>query len=108
MAVLFFLDATEKYIGLGEYAERIQGRQVLIEDGSHYILDTIPTASFEQNTITKKSMLRIDSSNITGSVSLNAQGESKEYLHFGVNSIASDKRQVTLQNYLSGNNANCK
>lgn len=28
----YFLDATEKYIPLNEYAERIQARQVLIED----------------------------------------------------------------------------
>ena len=33
----YFLDATENYIGFNEYAERIQSRQVLIEDGDKYI-----------------------------------------------------------------------
>jgi hypothetical protein len=103
-----FLDATEKYIGIGEYAERIQGRQVLIEDGNNYILETIPTVSYTQNTITRKNLLKIDSLNISGSTVINAKGEIKEYLHFGVNSIASDKRQATLQQYLSNDNPNCK
>jgi transglutaminase-like putative cysteine protease len=103
-----FLDATEKYIGIGEYAERIEGRQVLIEDGDNYILETIPKASYTQNAITKKSILKIDSLDISGSISLNAKGESKEYFHFGMKSVASDKRQVTLQEFLSGDNTNCK
>jgi hypothetical protein len=103
-----FLDATEKYIGIGEYGESIQGRQVLIEDGNSYILKTIPTASYMQNTITKKSLLKIDSLNISGGISLTAKGESKEYYHFEMNSIAKNKRQVTLQEYLSDDNPNCK
>ncbi|MEO6489675.1 MAG: hypothetical protein ABIO04_07015 [Ferruginibacter sp.] len=39
----YFLDATENYIGLNEYAERIQGRQVLIVDGDKYIYTKVPS-----------------------------------------------------------------
>ena len=38
----YFLDATEKGVALDEYAYRIQGQDVLIEDGENYILDTVP------------------------------------------------------------------
>src|SRR5204863_1728200 len=38
----YFLDATETNIGFDEYAERIQGRQVLIENGDSYILERVP------------------------------------------------------------------
>ncbi|HEY0611719.1 MAG TPA: transglutaminase domain-containing protein, partial [Chitinophaga sp.] len=40
----YFLDATETYIGFDQYAERIQSRQVLIENGPAFILDRIPAS----------------------------------------------------------------
>ena len=46
-----FLDATEKYIGFGEIAERIQGRQTLIENGNQYLLEKVPVATYLQNTL---------------------------------------------------------
>ena len=103
-----FLDATEKYIGFEEYAERIQGRQVLIEDGEHYIQENVPVVPVTQNTVTGKRVLKIGADNISGTISLNYKGQSKEYLHFKINSIASQKRETAIQQYLSGNNANYK
>lgn len=103
-----FLDATEKYIGYGEYAERIQGRQVLIEDGDKYILEKIPVPAGTQNTQTAKQVLKIEASNITGSVDLNYKGESKEYMLFQLNSITQQKRDAALQQYLADNNNNYK
>jgi len=37
-----FLDGTEKFNVFGEYANRIQGKQALIENGDDYILKTVP------------------------------------------------------------------
>ncbi|MBN2612660.1 MAG: transglutaminase domain-containing protein [Bacteroidales bacterium] len=37
-----FLDPTETLCSIGDYAERIQGRQVLIENGESFILSRIP------------------------------------------------------------------
>jgi hypothetical protein len=39
---VIFLDGTEHFIALNDYAQRIQGKQVLIEDGKNYIIDKIP------------------------------------------------------------------
>jgi len=46
MIKLLFLDGTEKYIPVNEYAFRIQGRQVMIENGDKYLLKTIPDAGY--------------------------------------------------------------
>jgi Transglutaminase-like superfamily len=45
----YFLDATEDFIALGDYAHRIQGRPVLIEDGEKYIIKKIPDLPKERN-----------------------------------------------------------
>ena len=45
----YFLDGTENFIALNDYAQRIQGKQVLIEDGKNYIIDKIPDFSAERN-----------------------------------------------------------
>ncbi|NNV54464.1 transglutaminase-like domain-containing protein [Limnovirga soli] len=103
-----FLDATEKYIGYGEYAERIQGRQVLIEDGAKYILEKIPVPAGTQNTQTVKQVLKIEAAAITGNVELNYKGESKEYMLFQLNSITQQNRDAALVQYLGDNNNNYK
>lgn len=103
-----FLDATEKYIGYGEYAERIQGRQVLIEDGAKYILEKIPVPAGTQNTQTVKQVLKIEATNITGSIEQNYKGESKEYMLFQLNSITQQNRDAALVQYLGDNNNNYK
>jgi transglutaminase-like putative cysteine protease len=36
------LDATEKYGAIGTYAERIQGKEIMIEDGAKYKLSRVP------------------------------------------------------------------
>ena len=46
----YFLDATEKGIAVGDYAHRIQGQDVLIENGNSFIVDTVPEFDKEHNT----------------------------------------------------------
>lgn len=45
----YFLDGTEDYIALNDYAQRIQGKQVLIEDGKNHIIDKVPEFSADRN-----------------------------------------------------------
>ncbi|MBK6635159.1 MAG: transglutaminase domain-containing protein [Chitinophagaceae bacterium] len=45
----YFLDGTEEYIALNDYAQRIQGKQVLIEDGQNHMIDKIPEFAAERN-----------------------------------------------------------
>lgn len=73
----YFLDGTEKFIGLGDYAARIQGRQVLIEDGENYIIDTVPQTGSSRNETNYKRNLRIEGDELVGSCDFALNGEEK-------------------------------
>lgn len=99
----YFLDATETNIGLNEYAERIQDRQVLIENGDQYILERIPATTPGQNLQKEKITITPDpSGNCKGSISLICKGESKSSLLSTIQITQKDKLQEKLSDYLSG------
>ncbi len=100
----YFLDATETYIGFNQYAERIQGRQVLIENGNTYLLEKIPGRPYTQNTEYEKRILKIEGTSLVGKIEQKWQGESKEWLLEGIHSVKKDKLPDALTNYLSENN----
>jgi len=102
----YFLDATEKYIGFGEIAERIQGRQVLIEDGDKYLLQGIPTANFLQNTSYEKRILTITGNDLSGKVLQSWKGENKEWLLHKLNQIKKEKQEDALKQFLAEGNSN--
>ena len=96
-----YLDATEKYIGYGEVAERIQGRQILIENGDQYLLEHVPTATYTQNTATESRKLIIDGNNLKGHVVQVWKGENKEWLLTGLNDIKQEKQESALKQFLA-------
>jgi hypothetical protein len=100
----YFLDATEKNIGFSQYAERIQGRQVMIEDGDHCIIDRVPTTDFLQNTEMETRKLKIEGTALKGVVEHSYAGESKEEILSGIESIKKDNLEPALKQYLSENN----
>lgn len=102
----YFLDATETNIGFGEYAERIQGRQVLIENGESYLLEKIPAVMPEQNTQLEKGILNVDASgNLKGTVNIVYKGESRSSLLSRIQATKKDNVMTALTNYLSENNS---
>jgi hypothetical protein len=103
----YFLDATETNIGFGEYAERIQGRQVLIEDGDKYILERVPNVTPEQNIQLEKIALTFDGTeNLQGAVNISYKGESRSDLLTKIQSTKKDNLQNSLSNYLAEQNNN--
>jgi hypothetical protein len=102
----YFLDATETNIGFDEYAERIQGRQVLVENGDSYLLERVPFVTPEQNTQIEKVVLNFDGiSNLKGTVNIVYKGESRSDLLSRIESVKKDNLQNALKDYLSeGNN----
>jgi hypothetical protein len=104
----YFLDATENYLGLNDYAERIQGRQILIEDGDKYILTHVPEETYAQNLDSEKRELAINGTDLTGTVSEQWKGEKKEEILYQLNYIKKDKSQDALKNYLSDGNGDYK
>lgn len=102
----YFLDATESYIGFGQYAQRIQGRQVLIENGDSYLLQRIPVSGYEQNEVRHQYDLRIEGTALTGQVSHLWKGENKENILLRANAIRKNKLEEAILGFLSGDNPN--
>jgi transglutaminase-like putative cysteine protease len=96
-----YLDATEKYIGYGEIAERIQGRQTLIENGSTYLLERVPVETYQQNTSTESRGFAIEGNNLKGHVIKVWKGENKEWMLSELNDIKNEKQEQALKEYLS-------
>lgn len=105
---VYYLDPTEKYGAFGEYAERIQGRPVMIEDGDKYILNEIPTAKMEDNVTKTKMAVALNGENLSGKITHIYTGESKSSLLYGLNSIENDKKEDALKYYLNDGDNNYK
>jgi len=102
----YFLDGTQKYNALGANANRIQGRQVLIENGTDYILDRVPLAKSDVNKEIMNISYTIEDDALIGKVVNELNGESKSQFIYGYNNIESDSKDDVLKKYLSKNDKN--
>jgi hypothetical protein len=96
----YFLDGTENFIALNDYAQRIQGKQVLIEDGKNYIIDKIPDFSAERNKMKSITTINIGADTLKGSTHVEYNGESKAMLQGVYTSIRNDKKKDALSSFL--------
>lgn len=104
----FFLDPTEVKSAMFDYADRIQGRVCLIEDGEKFIIDTIPEFSYERNL--EKSMLELSvntsDNSIEGTQKIEINGESKVQFLNAYESIKTPDKVEALNYYLRGGDKN--
>ena len=73
----YFLDGTETNIAFNQYAERIAGRQVLIENGDKYILTHVPAVSAEQNPDREKRIFTLEGQDLKGRAEHIYKGEAR-------------------------------
>ncbi|MBB1287179.1 transglutaminase domain-containing protein [Flavisolibacter sp. BT320] len=102
----YFLDGTEQYLPVNNYAERIQGRQVLIENGDTYLLERIPQTSPDQNGTQFKEILQLEGNALAGNIEYRFRGESKQQLFHSIHSTQKDKVQAQLEKYITNDNKN--
>lgn len=102
----YFLDSTEKYTSLGENAERIQGKEVLIEDGDLFIMDKIPITNSINNTDSETILFYLDGEMLKGHVTIEYQNESKTDFLYHYNLIKNDKKEEAIRHYLTSNHKN--
>jgi hypothetical protein len=102
----YYLDTTETFLGFGEYAERIQARQILIENGKDFTLANVPTTTVDMNGDVVKKKLSIEGKNLIGTVTHYWKGEEKENLLNSLNSNKKDKLENNFHNILSNDNQN--
>ena len=102
----YFLDGTEDYIALDDYATRIQGRQVLIEDGKNYLLDKVPNFSADRNQIVQKIDWTLATTHLNGTVKADYIGETKTRILYAYNHVPNDKRNDALKEFVGSGNKN--
>ena len=102
----YFLDGTEKYNSFGEYAERIQGKEVMIEDGDTFIIEKVPVLAPLANKEIYTTTFRIENEALVGRVSGNIKGESRASFLYSYNNIRKDKKENALQYYISKGDKN--
>ncbi len=102
----YFLDGTEDYIALGDYATRIQGRQVLIEDGKNHILDHVPTFSQDRNRIVQNINLTLNNNGLQGALDASYDGETKTRILYGYNHIQNQRKEDALKAFIGSGNQN--
>lgn len=102
----YFIDPTETYIALGDNADRIQGRPVLIEDGEKYILSKVPAFTKERNKIEVKKELVIDGELMVGKAQYVYNGEAKTHILRGFNNLRTEKKEDVLKNFIHKGNKN--
>lgn len=103
-----YLDGTEKFSSLGNYAERIQNKEVMIENGSEFIIDKVPASSAELNKETFRAKLEIEKDKLKGTCNRTYNGESRSMFLNIYNSFETDKKAEALENYLAKQDKNNK
>lgn len=74
----YVLDATEKFMPFGSNAERIQGKQILVENGKDFILKTLSEENATDNQVTRIENLTLQEGALVGQGELSMQGEAKK------------------------------
>ncbi len=101
----YFLDATESYVPFTENAFRIQGKEVLIANGTKYEIKTVPVSTAEENMLTTKADFVLGADKLTGKVKVTLTGNQRTDFHQSFQDLALPKQKEALNDYLEfGNN----
>ncbi|MES2617198.1 MAG: transglutaminase domain-containing protein [Bacteroidota bacterium] len=98
---LIFLDATETYCALGDYANRIQGRRCIVEDGEKYTIERIPEFGPEHNRTTVTENVTLNNGQLDVKGKKIFLGESKIDFLRDYNLLRIQNRDEALYNYLT-------
>ena len=104
----YFLDGTEKYGPFGRDAYRIQGKNVLVQDGDKYKVEIVPLPGLDENQIVTKATLALKGDKITGHVKISFDGESRSFFHYIYNAIPASKRKEFINHMVELNNSNAE
>lgn len=102
----YFLDGTEKYIPFGEYAWRIQGKEVLIGKGDTYEVKKVPLQDKEKNKILTQTSFQLKDNVLKGHVKATLTGEQRTGFHQYYHDLPNDEKKKMIQRYLEFGNRN--
>lgn len=102
----YFLDGTEEHIALNDYAQRIQGKQVLIEDGKNYIVEKVPVFPADRNRKAVVTKVSVAEDELVGTSLIEYNGESKITVQSVYASVRNDNKADVLSSFLKSGNDN--
>ncbi len=102
----YFLDGTEKYIPFGEYAWRIQGKEVLIGKGDKYEVKKVPLTEPEKSRILTQTSFQLQDKVLKGHVKVTLTGEQRTGFHQFYHDLANDDKKKLVQRFLEFGNKN--
>lgn len=100
-----FLDATEKNADIHYYASRIQGKQVMIENGDQHIISRVPVDKLSDSESYQIDLV-FDEDRLVGSGKVEMSGGRKGRMAYYLSSVAAKDQQEFLSNYLSNQDKN--
>lgn len=101
-----FLDPTEKYADLYNYAFRIQGQEALIEDGDGYIIERIPNLETSHNKESGQHHFSINESKLEGNGQVKFTGNRKTHILYLLSTIPKNDWEDFALSYLSNRDKN--
>jgi transglutaminase-like putative cysteine protease len=102
----YFLDATEKYVPLGENAYRIQGKSALIEKGESFDEKKVPMTTGADHKIKTQATLSLNGELLKGRVKITMTGNERTDFHQVYQELALTAREDYLKNILELGNDN--
>lgn len=102
----YFLDATEKYVPFGDYAWRIQGKEVLIGKGDKHEVKKVPLLNPDQNKILTQTSFRLQDQLLTGHVKVTLTGEQRTGFHQFYHELPTEDKKKMIARFLEFGNRN--
>jgi hypothetical protein len=102
----YYLDGTEKFIPFGDYAWRIQGKEVLIGKGDKYDVKKVPVMDKEKSKIFTQTNFQLKDSILKGHVKVTLTGEQRTSFHQYYHDLPADNRKKLIQRFLEFGNKN--
>lgn len=103
-----YLDATEKYADLYNYAYRIRGKEVLIEDGDNYMIEKIPASDYRMNKEQYLHEFDLKGDQLVGKGKYSLEGNRKTWLLYSLSTIPEGEWDKSLKNFLQNDDKNIK
>ncbi|WP_205511581.1 transglutaminase-like domain-containing protein [Longitalea arenae] len=102
----YFLDATEKYVPLGENAYRIQGKEAMVANGDKFEIRTVPLTTGNDHKITTKAEFTLKDEQLKGNIQVTLTGNERKDFHQLYHDLPISGREEFLNGYLEFNNDN--
>jgi len=102
----YFLDGTEKYIPFGDYAWRIQGKEVLIGKGDKYEVKKVPLMDIEKSKLLTQTSFQLKDNVLKGHVKTTLTGEQRTRFHQYYHDLPMDEKKKVIQRFLEFGNKN--